>query len=84
MVMCLLTWSCDVSFACGFQHCHVTRFHTLLRPSVSSPNSMDSSPGHGKNMSLSSLRAILSDELGVSLVSIWVWLLISGTELFSK
>ncbi len=47
------------------------RFHTLLRPSVSYPICLSDSPSAARKnpkLSLSSLRAILYDELGVSLV----------------
>ena len=43
------------------------RFHSLLRPSISVPSSL--SDKCTNRMSLSSLKAIMYDELGVSLVS---------------
>ncbi len=46
-------------------------FHSLLRPSFSVPSCLNDSPNstrRNKQMSLSSLKAILYDELGVSLV----------------
>lgn len=53
---------------------YVYRFHSLLRPSFSVPTALGGSPKNGRRlcrtqMSLSSLKAIVYDELGVSLVS---------------